>query len=199
MNRCCHRVGPNPDCVDPRPRGRRAYLLGQMVTTLPLLLVAATLLTSGIHAALQSQKRSAEIAAGYAAINSLLDTLRQDTRAATAARAVPADRGAFAFVLQTRDGEISYGLAGGRATRAVGEADARGKAPREWRIKEASLAAEFDAPHTASGAQPSSKPEPGSPSSLLTVHIRWRGESKRQVDPTRRFDATFSIGRGYQR
>lgn len=199
MRRACDRPGPNRGCVDPRPRRRRAYLLGQLVATLPLLLVAATLLTTGIHAALRSQRRSAEIAAGYATINNLLDTLRQDTRAATAARAMPTEEGVYAFTLQTLDGQISYSLAGGRVTRAAGGPDARGKVTRQWRIKEADLSAECDTPLTASGDQHSSMLEPRSPVSLLMVHIRWRGESKHQVDPTRRFDATFRIGRGYQR
>ncbi|MCP4245999.1 MAG: hypothetical protein GY778_03025 [bacterium] len=196
MNRCGHRARPSPDGLDSRPLIRRAYLLAQMVAALPLLLVAAALLTSGIHAALQSQKRSAEIATGYAAINSLLDTLRQDTRGATAALAQPADTGAFA--LQTPDGDISYRFAGGRVTREVNSPDARGKAPREWRINEATLTAEFDAPDTESSDQHGSDLQTGSPFLLLTVHIRWRGESQNRVDPLRRLDASFSLGRGYQ-
>ena len=83
-------------------------------------------------------------------------------------------------------------------TRVTSDADARGKAPREWRIKEATLIAEYDAPHAASGDQHSSNAQSESPFALLTVHIRWRGESKNDVDPTWRFDATFAIGRGYQ-
>ena len=176
--------------LDHRCYRRSAYLLAEMIAAVSLILVAAALATAGVHTALRAHLRSAEITVGYHSINSLLNALRNDTRSAVAAAALPTADGTCAFEIETPDGKVRYSFSGDRVTRqATGSAD-RASVPKQWHIKQATITAEFDSRQGSDRTKQRF--------SLLTVRIRWRGQSKKDVDPTRRFDATFSIGRGYQ-
>ncbi|HUU81903.1 MAG TPA: hypothetical protein VM243_00240 [Phycisphaerae bacterium] len=177
---------------------RRAYLVGQMVAILPLLLAAAGLAIMGTHAALRTQMRSAENAANDTAIDTFLETLRQDTWAGLAGQGAFTDASTSGFALQTHQGQVTYVISGGCVTRTVIDADQPGGAVREWSVKDATFVVGFDGQHGAGEDDAGGSASEGG-FKVLTVRIRWRGQSRHDVDPTRRIEATFSVGRGYQR
>ena len=187
-------------CRDARPKPghcRRAYFLTELLGALPLIVVASTLSTMGAAAILGMQKRAAEVVTEYHGINSRLDALRRDTRSAVAARALATEDGTDLFELQTPDGRIRYRLSGDQVTRdATGDAD-RPDVPACWRIPNATVRANPQPDGLQTGGSVPDAVE--SAFSVLTVHIRWHGRSRNEVDPARRFDADFFIGRGYRR
>ena len=188
---------------------RRAFFLAELIGALPLIVVISGLLTVGIAAVLGTQKRAAEVVAGHHTISSLLDTVRRDTRAAVAAGALPTEDDAGLFELQTPTGRIRYRFSGDQVTReATGGAD-RPNIPTQWRIAQATVTANLETHGLQSVGPPSvglesvgSEPAPPdterSAFSVLTIRIDWRGRSRNQVDPRRRFEADFFIGRGYR-
>ena len=178
---------------------RRAYLLAEVVAAIPLIVVVSTLLSVGIATIMRVQRNSVDVAAGYGTINSLVDTLREDTRAALSAGYVPAAEGMSTIELRTANGSVCYDFAGHAVIRrADGDAD-RVNVPKKWHIEQAVITAQLDGPATATALTGEPSDGAQASASLLTVHIRWRGQSKHMVDPTRRFEATFAVGRGYQR
>lgn len=183
---------------------RRAYLLTELIGALPLIAVTSGLLTVGIAAVLGTQKRAAEVISGHHTISSLLDTVRRDTRAAVAAGALPTEDDADLFELQTPTGRIRYRFSGDQVTReATGGAD-RPNIPTQWRIPKATVTANLETHGLQPVGLPSVGSEPAPPDtersafSVLTIRIDWRGRSRKQVDPRRRFEADFFIGRGYR-
>ena len=164
---------------------RRAYLLAELISMIPLIGVAAGLATAGIIAALKTQRESAAIVARDHAVNTLLDTLRADTRAAASARLLP-DEDAPTVELHSPDGCVRYRFEDRRVTRKAIDSPTEQYVSRTWHLKQAIIDVELDADN------------PHQEMSLLTVHIRRGQQSKQRLDPLRRLEAAFAIGRGYQ-
>ncbi len=174
---------------------RRAYFLTEIIGVFGLLVAAAALLIAGVLTATRAQRRAAEIANGHTVISSLFDAIREDTRSASAAQPWASPAGSTVFDLVTGERRVRYTLAGDRAKREVFESRDVPDDVREWRIEHATLSAEWVAEDGA--GEPPTARGPRSRASLLTARVFWRGQSKREVDPTRRFEATFFVGRGY--
>ena len=184
-------VGQRPATrsAPPGPRGTvraRGFLLNELMAALPLIAVATTLATAMTAVVLRGYTRSPQMANEYTAIEGLLAHLREDTRAAGTAEWTPASGGTRCLVLHTTSGDIRYRFQGQGVHRA-GPATGADRGLRYWDLPHGSIRVTSEPGRT------------GEHVSLLTVHIRWRGRSSKDVDPARRFDARYAIGRGYQR
>ncbi len=157
-------------------------MLGEMVGVLPLIAITATLLTLGATAALRTQLRATKAAAGHHTIDSLLETLREDTRKATGADVVPDTEAASAFRLTLAGGEVHYRFQDDRVTRQASGGAADAGVPGDWHVPGATILA---------GVESEAVP-------VVSVRITWRGRTGREADRARRFEADFFVGRGYQ-
>ena len=193
-------------------------MLSEMLATLPLILVALTLLTTTTAVVLRSYRGSPQIANEYTAIDGLLESLREDTRAAETARwaaaqgadsdlllpsllGVPAwttmSSSAREVVFHTASGDIRYRFEPDRVWRKVLTTGGDGGEPRCWNLDHWSITATDG--HESAELDAEDDDRAGRAISLLTMRICWRGQSKHSVDPVRHFEAAFYVGRGYQR
>lgn len=167
-----------------RPYCQRAYLLAEMISVLPLIVAVSGLATAGILAALKTQQDSAALVARDQAVNTLLDALRADTRAATAARLSPDDDVAT-VELDSPGGRARYRFDDQQVIREVIDAAPGQRASQTWRFKHVVISAELDN-------------DPAREMSLLTVRIQRSGQAKLRLDPLRCLETTFAVGRGYR-
>lgn len=178
------------------PARRRAYLLGEVVGVLPLIAVTATLLTAGVLALLRTQHTSAEMISDCDTFDTLLESLRQDTRAATAAYATSPDTDVVVLELANASGLVRYLCSERSVTREAETKFPAENRPRQWGFNRAQVDLEFEGMLSPKG-EPDEESPGGTPNSLVRLEFVWLGEAKRQVEPARRFDAAFFVGRGY--
>ncbi|MHC4089766.1 MAG: hypothetical protein ACYSVY_05730 [Planctomycetota bacterium] len=204
MTRAASTLPPLQSIIGPRPSAQAApraagYMLTEIIGILPLMVVALTLLTTTTAVVLRGYRRSAEIANEYAAIDGLLEQLRKDTRIATSAEWATADGDIRSVTLHTGSGSIRYRFEPDRACREVLATDAAHHGRRCWNLQNGSMVVSSPVGQ-AQVERGESDPLATAAEriSLLTVQIHWRGRSKSEVDPARRFEATYFVGRGYQ-
>lgn len=169
----------------PRAHQRRAYLLGEMISMLPLLVITAGLATAGILAALKTQRDSAVIVARDHAVNTLFDALRADTRAATSAQLMTDEDGST-VELHSTGGRVRYRFEGQQVTRGVIDGPPEQAVPRAWHLEQATISVDLDAGDTLQEM------------SVLTVGVRRGQQPKPRLDPLRCLEAAFAVGRGYR-
>lgn len=193
-------------------------MLNEVLAALPLILVVLTLLTTTTAVVLRSYRGSPQIANEYTTIDGLLESLRQDARAAETARwaaahgagsdlllpsllGVPAwttmSSSARDVIFHTACGDIRYRFEPDRVWRRVLRTGGNGGEVRCWNLDHWSITATDG--HESAGLDAEDDDRTGHAISLLTMRICWRGRSKHSVDPVRHFEAGFYVGRGYQR
>jgi hypothetical protein len=156
-----------------------------MISMIPLLVVAASLATAGILAALKTQRDSAALVARDHAVNTLFDALRADTRAAASTRFLTDEDGST-VELYSAGGRVRYHFESLRVTREQIDGPPEQAVSRTWHLKETVTSVELDA-----GGPLHKMP-------LLTVRVHRCRPSKLRLDPLRCLEATFAVGRGYR-
>jgi hypothetical protein len=149
---------------------RQAFVLIHILGAIILATTALYLTGKTVLSLFHAQHAMADRSSEYAVINDLLDQLRSDTRSASS-MTIRRDGDSTTVELPGANETVSYTFGDGVVERSPRSA---------WDLDHAEI--------SVSGGE-----------RTLEVSIVWRSPTRRKRQPTRRFDMTYWIGRGYLR